>query len=231
MRLLTDLTIFFLPVTNFQNRLQSSKISSAAASLCESSPGTPPISSISDMRGSDIEAAHCIHCPVCYTKYSPQLHISFYELFPKSKVKASRGEVSSTSRQTTTAESTPTPSSVLFSEPTTHSPLNTSPVMNSNTDAWSGGVNQKDKDELRVLWKESVSRLSPKGLRLALEEQMERIGERVADPCWLHVHQPAVYWNILWFSTMMKVPSGFLASPAANSKVHSISGKYLLHLV
>ena len=200
-------------------------MSSAAASLSESAPDTPPISSISDMRGSDIEAAHCIHCPVCYHKYSPQLHISCYELVPKPKVKVSRGELSSASRQATTAESTPTPTSVPLSEPATHSPLDASPVLTSNADTWSAGV--KENDGLRILWKESVSRLSPKGLRLALEEQMERIGERVADPCWLHVHQPAVYWNILWFSTMMKVPSGFLASPAANSKVHSVSGQYL----
>ena len=168
------------------------------------------------MRGSDIEAAHCIHCPVCYHKYSPQLHISCYELVSKPKVKLSRGDTSSASRQSTTAESTPTPSTLL-SEPAMHSSFDPSPILTSSADTCSAIAGVKEKDGLRVLWKESVSRLSPKGLRLALEEQMERIGERVADPCWLHVHQPAVYWNILWFSSRLKVPTGFLASPVAMS--------------
>lgn len=43
------------------------------------------------------------------------------------------------------------------------------------------------------------------------------LGERVTDPCWLHVHRPAVYWNIIWFSSRLSVPTGFLAAPAPST--------------
>ena len=174
------------------------------------------------MRGSDIEAAHCICCPNCTTKFSPQLHISCYE-FTSSRRMSSNDLFSPTStRLTSVAEWTPSPSSNLLSPGSIvpESP-ESSPIIpqgktyTKNTDT-KDEYNNDDK-ELKVIWRESVSHLSPKGLRLALEEQMEGIGERVADPCWLHVHRPAVYWNILWFSSRLRVPTGFLASPISSN--------------
>jgi hypothetical protein len=45
------------------------------------------VSSLSDMRDGDIEAAHYVLCPICSSKYSPQLHIHCYNL--KNIVKSS----------------------------------------------------------------------------------------------------------------------------------------------
>jgi hypothetical protein len=186
----------------------------------EKAPDTPPVSNLSDIRGSDIEAAHCITCPVCTTKYSPKLHISCYKLKPNPTPLRVADPFSSTSpRLTSTADWTqspsPSPSAVFSPGSAVPSSPDPSPLVPP-----SGGARRSSKlggleyeEELKVLWRETVAYLSPKGLRLALEEQMERIGERVADPCWLHVHRPAVYWNILWFSSRLKVPTGFLASP------------------
>ena len=191
---------------NSYSRTVSEKITEAA-----------PVTSLSDMRGSDIEAAHCICCPNCTTKYSPQLHISCYELrSPRMPLSTDAFSPMST-RLTSVAEWTPSPSSNLISprslvpESTELSPM--VPLSSHNKKHDTKVDPGSCEKELKVIWRESVCHLSPKGLRLALEEQMEGIGERVADPCWLHVHRPAVYWNILWFSSRLKVPTGFLASP------------------
>lgn len=192
------------------------------------------MSSVFDMRGSDIEAAHCISCPACSARYCPQLHVACYELNP-GYVPPQTPEPSSpySTRLTSVAEWTPTPSSMLSPGSAVPSSPQPSPLVPP-----SGGKNfrghlsqmlkeQEQTGELNVLWRESVAHLSPKGLRLALEEQMERIGERVADPCWLHVHRPAVYWNILWFSSRLIVPTGFLASPPqATIKGRTESGMF-----
>jgi hypothetical protein len=174
----------------------------------------PAPSSHTDMRGSDIEAAHCICCPVCSARYSPQLHISCYELRPLAETPFSP----LSTRLTTVAEWTPSPSTLLSPGSAVPSSPEASPLVPPSV-FMRRPLNEDSpgEKELIVLWRESVAHLSPKGLRLALEEQMERIGERVADPCWLHVHRPAVYWNILWFSSRLKVPTGFLASPISAS--------------
>lgn len=51
-------------------------------STCESTyeKEASPVSSLSDMRDGDIEAAHYVLCPICSCKYSPQLHIHCYDL-------------------------------------------------------------------------------------------------------------------------------------------------------
>ena len=195
-------------------------MNSHSRTVSEKITGAAPVTSLSDMRGSDIEAAHCICCPNCTTKFSPQLHISCYELrSPRMPTSTDTFSPMST-RLTSLAEWTPSPSSNLIS-PRSLVPGSTeiSPILplssqnkkyETKTDSTSCGK------ELKLIWRESVCHLSPKGLRLALEEQMEGIGERVADPCWLHVHRPAVYWNILWFSSRLKVPTGFLASPLSS---------------
>lgn len=198
----------------------------------EKAPDTPPASNLTDVRGSDIEAAHCISCPVCSTRYSPQLHISCYKLHPNSTThRAADPFTPSSPRLTSTAEWTQSPSpspspSTIFSPgsaiPTSPDPSPLVPPSGGARRSSKTAAGLESDKELNVMWRESVAYLSPKGLRLALEEQMERIGERVADPCWLHVHRPAVYWNILWFSSRLKVPTGFLAStPPALPKVQS----------
>jgi hypothetical protein len=181
-----------------------------------------PVASFSDMKGSDIEAAHCIACPVCATKFSPQLHVQCYELKPcvvspptisnPSSPPTSGSGLTDKSSTPTSAQTSP-----LLTPDTNHTP--SEPRISNSSKKEKENGNEKHNQPARgekklvVVRRESVSQLSPKGLRLALEEQMERIGERVADPCWLHVHRPAVYWNIIWFSARLKVPTGFLASP------------------
>ena len=39
-----------------------------------------PVATVSDMRGSDIEAAHRLTCPMCAQRITPQLHIRCYEI-------------------------------------------------------------------------------------------------------------------------------------------------------
>lgn len=60
----------------FDNNLQPN------LSTCESTyeKEASPVSSLSDMRDGDIEAAHYVLCPICSSKYSPQLHIHCYDL-------------------------------------------------------------------------------------------------------------------------------------------------------
>ena len=206
----------------------SDELNNSSRHMSEKLSDTAPVSSITDMRGSDIEAAHCISCPVCTTKFSPQLHISCYEL--KSPVPIDPFSPMS-SRLTSIAEWTPSPISNLLS-PGSAIPPSPDPSPLGAQSGYIKKCSSKDENygekELKVVWRESVSHLSPKGLRLALEEQMEGIGERVADPCWLHVHRPAVYWNILWFATRLNVPTGFLASaPTVHPRVQTYAGNHL----
>jgi hypothetical protein len=55
-----------------------------------------------------------------------------------------------------------------------------------------------------------VPYMSPRGLRAALEEQITKIGERVAHPRWLHGECPTVYWNLVWYTSRFNMPAGFL---------------------
>ena len=157
-------------------------MNSHSRTVSEKITGAAPVTSLSDMRGSDIEAAHCICCPNCTTKFSPQLHISCYELrSPRMPTSTDTFSPMST-RLTSLAEWTPSPSSNLIS-PRSLVPGSTeiSPILplssqnkkyETKTDSTSSGK------ELKLIWRESVCHLSPKGLRLALEEQMEGIGNR-----------------------------------------------------
>ena len=51
-----------------------------AAANHEAGEFSCPVATVSDMRGSDIEAAHRLTCPVCAQRITPQLHIRCYEI-------------------------------------------------------------------------------------------------------------------------------------------------------
>ena len=77
-------------------------------------------------------------------------------------------------------------------------------------------------EDIEIVWSENVPYISPFGLRFELEEMMCNIGECVTDSVWLHNHNPALFWGIMWFTAKNSFPSGFLASGSNES---SDSGK------
>lgn len=63
---------------------------------------------------------------------------------------------------------------------------------------------------LQVLAETSVSYLSPFGVRYSMELAIAENGTEMLNPAWLMQHSPLLYWNLLWYSTRLDLPSGLL---------------------
>lgn len=57
-------------------------------------------------------------------------------------------------------------------------------------------------------WTEHVSYLSPFGLRYLLESVLLQHGHAALTTSWLHTHQPALLWGILFYCARVHLPSG-----------------------
>ena len=70
-------------------------------------------------------------------------------------------------------------------------------------------------DSLVSLWSETVSYLSPFGLRYELEALLMQHGAQTISTDWLHSHHPAVLWGLLWYSARLHLPSGLQHTAAS----------------
>lgn len=79
-------------------------------------------------------------------------------------------------------------------------------------------------------WDEEVSMISPFILQFELEELVLKVGgELVNHGPWLHRHHPAVYWNLLWYSSRFQVPSGLQFSTPSEAHAVHLDEKFLSH--
>jgi hypothetical protein len=64
------------------------------------------------------------------------------------------------------------------------------------------------KGSCETLWQCDVPYISPLGVRAMTESLIREHGPIVADANWLLVMEPVVYWNQLWYTTRLNLPSG-----------------------
>lgn len=68
-------------------------------------------------------------------------------------------------------------------------------------------------------WSLSVKYLSPKDVRLGVEEIVERVGEPVIEPKYMQTYRPDLYWNLVWYGCRVGLPLGFLAHDASVASI------------
>lgn len=72
-----------------------------------------------------------------------------------------------------------------------------------------------NSEELTEHWALSVKYLSPREVRHAVEEIVERVGEPVIEPKYMQTYRPDLYWNLIWYGCRVGLPLGFVAIDAS----------------
>ena len=130
-----------------------------------------PVATISDMRGSDIEAAHRITCPICTQRITPQLHIRCYEI----------SESSPPNNPTSNHPNNPSSSSAMASSlPTTATTQEASLSSEIQTALSQPDDGDADSDNNDV---QSTSRLTPPRAATVHDEDSSHLSPDPHSPC------------------------------------------------
>ena len=81
--------------------------------------------------------------------------------------------------------------------------------------------NDEGSSSLSLQWQTTVPHLSPFGVRFSMESMIAENGTDMLKSEWLIKNYPLLYWNMLWYSTRLDLPSGFM--PCSWSSLPSVN--------
>lgn len=74
----------------------------------------------------------------------------------------------------------------------------------------------EETSHVGLMWENTIPYLSPFGVRYVMESMMAENGTEMLRNEWLIKKSPLLYWNILWYSTRLNMPSGFIPRSWSN---------------
>jgi len=81
------------------------------------------------------------------------------------------------------------------------------------------------KDKVDLVWSKLIPYLSPYYLRNELEQAIEVSGNKIIDATFVYESFPTLFWGMLWYTSRLALPSGFLCipNPSENIETHILS--------
>lgn len=76
-------------------------------------------------------------------------------------------------------------------------------------------IEKLKENKLEILWTEVVYFLNPFTLRNSIEDLMLILGDLITNESFFHLYSPALYWNLIYFTTRLHLPYAFSLSSSS----------------